>query len=129
MSLNILMIILTVLEGGGMSAAFVNTASEEECGRRAAMVRTVLEAADTPIKQIVCRESAAMFSRYTHDIPADASRHPYLIRFDQRQASVTVLPGQQACEPAQSNSADGMSSYCATSTQSLLPAASSGAQP
>lgn len=129
MSINMLMIILTVLEGGQLSAAFVNTASEDECGRRAAMVRTVLEAADTPITQIVCRESTAKLSRYTHNVPADAPRHPYLIRFDQRQASVTVLPALQACEPAQANSADGMSSYCATSTQSLLPADSSGAQP
>lgn len=129
MSINILMIILTMLDGGQMSAAFVNTASEEECGRRAAMVRTVLEAADTPIKQIVCRESTAMLSRYTHNIPADASRQQYLIRFDQRQASVTALPASQACDPAPTKGAEGMSSYCATSTQSLLPAASSGTQP
>ena len=66
MKLSFLMIILTMLESGDMSAAFVNTDSLDECERRAKAVSTILAGQNLPIKDLVCLRSEATFVPLSH---------------------------------------------------------------
>mgnify|MGYP002621790349 FL=1 len=75
MKLGFLMIILTLAEGGQPSAAFVNTATLEECEQRAAVVRGILEQGEYPIEEMVCRASDAEFEPLVVDTaPVEGQR-------------------------------------------------------
>ncbi len=115
MQLGFLMIVLTLLESGQMSAAFVNTQTLEECEDRAAVVRSILEKGDVEIKEMACRPSEAEFEPFAHGEDADAERYTYAISLDATSVKVEQVA---SCEPADT-SANGQ--YCATSTQKLLP--------
>lgn len=120
MSLNILMIIVTLTAGGQHSAAFVNTASLEECEQRARAVRAILEAAGTPLIQIVCLSSEAHFSPFSHEQSPDTARTRYIIELSPERAIVTkLLPGQACAVPSEASPA-AFTRYCATSTQTPL---------
>lgn len=115
MKLGFLMIILTLLENGQMSAAFVNTQTMEECGKRAAAVRTILEKGGVAIEHLVCRASQVQFEPFFHGTEDDAERQAYLISFDDKTATVEPVA---SCEAAP---APASARYCATSSQKLLP--------
>ena len=110
-----LMIVLTALESGQMSAAFVNTGTMEECEQRAATVRTILEQGNIGIVDMVCRSSDAAFEPFTHGAEADAERFAYLIAFNGETATVSAVDTCETSAPA------GEGRYCATSTQKMLP--------
>lgn len=114
MKLGFLMIVLTVLENGQLSAAFVNTQTLEECHGRAAAVRTILEEGDYPIEHLVCRASRAEFEPFVHGMDQLAERRAYLVSFDDETA--TVEPVASCGEAGVQEGAR----YCATSTQKLL---------
>lgn len=117
MNTGFLMIILTLLETGQMSAAFVNTQKLEDCEHRATGVRAILEGQNVPIKHLVCRSSSATFEPYSHGNDKDAVRHSYIISFDARDATVVKNTSGSPCEDA----APGKPiRYCATSAQKLL---------
>lgn len=129
MSINILMVVLTLLESGQMSAAFVNTASMKECERRSLMVRTVLETTGARIQQIACRQSTARFTSFSHDDGSPETQHMhYVIQIDPQQASIMVLPPGHTCKNS-NDEGDNTISYCATSTQSLLLQDAPGTRP
>lgn len=109
-----LMIVLTALESGQMSAAFVNTGTMEECEQRAATVRTILEQGNIGIIDMVCRSSDAAFEPFTHGAEADAERFAYLISFDGETALVSPTRSCETSGPAREGH------YCATSTQKML---------
>ena len=109
-----LMIVLTLLENGQLSAAFVNTQTLDECEGRAAAVRVILEDGEFPVKQIVCRASEAQFEPFVHGTDEAAARQAYLVSFDDETAIVEPVA---ACEAA---GAAGEGRYCATSSQKLL---------
>ena len=117
-----LMIILTLLESGQMSAAFVNTASLEECERRAAAVRTILSNGDVPLKELICRRSDSVFEPFSHGTQS-SNAHRYRISFDASSAWIEQLAADAPpCrdettperDPAKPNQ------YCAVSAQNLL---------
>jgi hypothetical protein len=114
MKLGFLMIILTMLDDGGLSAAFVNTQTLEECRDRAAVVRAILEQGEQPIEQLVCRASQARFEPFVHGADADAERRAYLISIDDEIATVEPVA---SCDAAAA-SRDGR--HCATATQKPL---------
>lgn len=116
MTANILMLILTLAEGGLYSAAFVNTDSMADCQRRAATVQAILEAGGTQIERIACRPSRARFEPFVHGAGQAGERRSYLIRIDETQASVEPLQPGAACDTAGADSV-----YCATSGQAPLP--------
>ena len=117
METGFLMVILTILAGGEMSAAFVNTQTLEECETRAATVRSILEKGGVVIEHLVCRTSPLQFEPFVHGAEEEAERRTYLVSFDDRTATVEPVA---SCEAAGA-SAEGR--YCATSTQGLLPQA------
>ncbi|AHB49861.1 hypothetical protein W911_02625 [Hyphomicrobium nitrativorans NL23] len=121
MTFGFLMIVMTLLESGQMSAAFVNTASLEECERRAAAVRTILSNGPQPLKDIICRRSDATFEPFSHDTQG-AHTHRYLVSYDDTDARITQLSGNDApcaADPAGQDPAK-PTQYCAVSAQKLL---------
>lgn len=117
MKLGFLMIVLTLAGDGQYSAAFVSTASLEECERRAVAVRGILEKGGYPIGAMVCRAAEAAFEPYVHGVEPSARRQAYRISFDDRSAHVTKVATCSEVPPS------GPGHYCATSTQDLLPQA------
>ena len=114
MKLGFLMIILTLVENGQLSAAFVNTATLEECESRAAIVRGILEQGEYPIETMVCRASDAEFEPFVHGMEEFAEPQAYLVSFDDERATVEKTA---ACE-AGANPAPG--TWCAVSMQKFL---------
>jgi hypothetical protein len=110
MKLGFLMIILTLADNGQLSAAFVNTATLEECESRAAVVRGILEQGDTPIEQMACRASDAEFEPFLHGMEEFAERQTYIVAFDDERATVEKAATCEGVEPA-------AGSWCVTSLQ------------
>lgn len=110
MKLDFLMIILTLVDNGQFSAAFVNTATLAECEQRAGVVREILEKGDYPIEQMVCRTSGAEFEPFAHGMEEFAERQSYLISFDDTTAKVEKVASCDGAKPAPGT-------WCATSTQ------------
>lgn len=111
MKLGFLMIILTLVENGQLSAAFVNTATLEECEQRAAVVRGILEKGEYPIEQMVCRAAEVEFEPFAHGMEQFAEKQTYLVSFDDRTATVEAV---ESCEAAKAGR------FCATSTQKIV---------
>lgn len=120
MTLGFLMIVLTALEGGSLSAAFVRTETRQECEQRAAAVRNILETGNVRVESIVCRASDARFEPFVHGAAPDAPHWRYAIAYDEHAATVTALAPQQEC-PA--SNAPQTQHHCATSTQRPLAGA------
>lgn len=117
MSSAFLMIVLTLSNGGQLSAAFVNTETLAACEKRAAVVSDILSKGNVKIRQIACRPSDLQFEPFAHGTPDDAKRHAYVISINDKSATV-----EQVASCAAANAA-GEGRYCATSTQKLLPQA------
>lgn len=115
MKFGFLMIILTLLENGQMSAAFVNTQTLEECENRATVVRGILEKGDVDIKEMACRPSETEFEPFLHGTEEDAERFAYVIMIDDASARVEQVASCEAVSTATAGQ------YCATSTQNLAP--------
>lgn len=115
MTLGFVLIVMTLLENGQVSAAFVNTQSLEDCERRAKAVRAILSDQKVPIQDLVCRSSAARFEPFSHDTTG-AQRHRYVVSFDEREAWITPRTDDAQCggDPVKPVR------YCATSAQKLL---------
>jgi len=113
MKLGFLMIILTLVENGQLSAAFVNTATLEECEQRAAVVRGILEKGEYPIEQMVCRAAEVEFEPFAHGMEQFAEKQTYLVSFDDRTATVEAVA---SCEAAKAKAGR----FCATSTQKIV---------
>ena len=114
MTLGFLMIVLTFLDSGELSAAFVNTPTLEECEARGATVRTILEEGNVTIEQLVCRASQAQFEPFMHGGEEDAERHAYVVAFDDERARVEPVADCDAARPTEAGR------YCVTSTQKQL---------
>ncbi len=121
MKLSFLMIILTMLESGDMSAAFVNTDSLDECERRAKAVSTILAGQKLPIKDLVCRRSEATFEPFSHS-GENAGAYRYIVTFDEREAWVTPRGADAACdgEGASARAPPEPVRFCVSSAQKLL---------
>jgi len=117
MSSGFLLIVLTVLDGGNLSAAFVNTDSLAECERRSAIVQSILTESRSPFKQLVCRRSAARFEPFAHGMPADSPRWSYLVEIGAETAVVSDIAD---CADATSE-VEGR--FCVTSTQQRVGSA------
>lgn len=113
MKLGFLMIILTLMENGQLSAAFVNTETLEECEQRAAVVRNILQQGEAPIEHLVCRAATVGFEPFVHGMEEFAGRQAYLVSFDDEKATVEAV---ESCETAQA----AVGQYCVTSTQKIV---------
>jgi len=115
MKLGFLMIVMTLLENGQLSAAFVNTDTLADCERRANAIRMILSGQNVPIKDLVCRSSAAKFEPFSHGAPSTQA-HSYVVSFDEREAWITPRTDDASCEAGPAKPIR----YCATSAQKLL---------
>lgn len=111
MKLGFLMIILTLVENGQLSVAFVNTATLEECEQRAAVVRDILEKGDYPIEKMVCRAADVEFEPFVHGMEEFAERQTYLVSFDDRTATVEKVASCDGAAQSQPGT------WCAVSMQ------------
>lgn len=111
MKLGFLMIILTLVDNGQLSGAFVNTATLEECEDRAAVVRGILEKGEYPIEQMVCRASEAEFEPFAHGMEDTAEKQSYLVSFDDARATVEKV---ESCDGQETAAAQ---TWCVTSMQ------------
>ena len=121
MNTGIVMIILTLLPGGDLSASFVNTDTLAECEQRLGRIRPILENGKVGLREAGCFRSAARFDYFDHDPPADAPRRGFLVELEGDLARVRKLAAPGDCDAMleQVNGPAGTARYCATSTQDM----------
>ena len=115
------MVILTLLADGQLSAAFVNTESQARCETRATAVEAILKKGGADVQQIRCVPSALQFTRFSHDNAGTAPRHAYLLSLGEASLALAPVKNAKACRRQRERSApaSGVERHCVTSTQSL----------
>lgn len=116
-----LMIVLTLMNGGGLSAAFSSTPDKSKCEMSAKMVGKILTKGGYKISQIGCYKSSQSFSPYEHGVPDDVPRKAYFIRMTGDSANIISENGIKDCQSRLAAKAElaGTSALCVTSTQTL----------
>ncbi len=124
-----LMIILSMLADGGMSAAFVNTDNLAHCEQRAKTLRAILTQGGVDVREIACVPSGLEFEPYAHGTAEDAPRHTYLVEFEGESVNVAPIMDMIECESVVAHTAapPSMRRLCVTSTQTMKAAATDGA--
>lgn len=122
MSAAFILIVMTVLEGGALSAAFVNVPNAERCAQRAKIVRAILTSQNVKLRELDCFKNSQKFEKFSHNTNADAPRYPYLIELGRNGALVSRQPDVSTCENILQSEKEneGARRYCVTSTQALL---------
>lgn len=121
MSVAHVLVILTLLADGQMSAAFVNTDSASACAARAEAVGAVLRKGGADVQQLRCIPSALRFVRFSHAKAQSAPRHAYALTLGDDTLAITPQPSVAACE-ARLRGVDApahLERLCVSSTQSL----------
>ena len=115
------MVILTLLGDGRLSAAFVNTESKQNCERRAVVVSTILAANNADIQLIRCIPSDLRFDRYSHESAAAAPSHAYLLTLGNASLEVVPMSDLQVCAKLHDDrrSRPGLVRHCVSSSQRL----------
>lgn len=116
------MIVLTLISGNGLSAAFSNAPNKPACEKVSGIVGKILVNASYRIEKIGCFVTSHSFSPYEHGTPQDAPHGIFLIRFQAGRVHVTVEDDRRSCMSAREKflKASAGSAYCATSTQTLI---------
>lgn len=119
-----LMVILSMLDNGQMSSAYVNTPSETSCKQRSNIVRAILTKGGVDIREIKCVASPLKFEKFDHKTAANAPRYFFSIRLDDNSATITKLNDLVACKKQQANTkpADKSRLFCTSSTQKIQAA-------
>ncbi|QID19176.1 hypothetical protein G3580_17065 [Nitrogeniibacter mangrovi] len=120
------MVILTLLADGQLSAAFVNTPTQAQCEQRAVAVGAILKKGGANVQQIRCIPSELQFTRFSHANAGTAPRHAYVLALGAHALGLTPVDDVAACRAgsAQRPVPEGATRYCVTSTQTPLPAGS-----
>lgn len=118
-----LMVILTVLDNGKMSVAFVNTEDLASCQDRAEAVRGILSRGKVNITSIDCFSSKQKFEVFAHGKPAKGPRSEYLIHLAPKSVKVEAMANSEGCKVALDKQSAGlfgdMKLYCASSQQAM----------
>lgn len=116
-----LMIILSMLADGGMSAAFVSTDNLAACEQRAKTIKTILTTSGIDVREAVCVPSELEFEPYSHGVPEDAPRHAYLVEFEHDTVQVAPIMDMIECESVVAHTAapPSMRRLCVTSMQAM----------
>ena len=118
MALSHIMLILTLLADGQLSAAFVSTGDRPECEARAVSVGSILKSGGADVQQIQCLQSARQFVKFSHATAATAPRFRYVLTVKDGVLEAAPAESAQACEAARAGSAADQY-FCVTSTQAL----------
>ena len=116
------MIVLTLMSNGQLSAAFSNAPAKADCQASAKMVGQILTKGGYKIEKIGCYRSSQSFSPYEHGVSDDAPRQTYLVSLDGEKAEIVEHQGLAGCRPALEAMPEEQraSARCATSTQTLV---------
>lgn len=112
-----LLVILTMMAGGDMSAAFVNTETLENCNDRGEVVRTILSNGKVDIRTITCFRSDIKFKKFSHKETEGAPRYRYVISLKNKNVAITLTEDEKACH---ATARKDEVVFCATSSQLLL---------
>jgi len=118
-----LLVILTMAEASGTSAAFVGTETRSECEARGEAIRPILDKAKVDVQEFVCVPSAERFQRFEHGVSADAQRFFYRLVLTADGVNITRAQSLDSCRAAiQAAPAEpaGARVYCASSSQEML---------
>ncbi|MCB1957993.1 MAG: hypothetical protein KDG55_20100 [Rhodocyclaceae bacterium] len=115
------LVILTLLGDGQLSAAFVNTDSQAACEQRSAAIAAVLERGGAEVQQMRCVPSELRFTRFSHADAATAPRNAYRVTLGETVLALEPMPDVAQCEAAarSAQTPAGSSGFCVTSTQQL----------
>lgn len=116
-----LMVILSMLDNGQLSSAYVNTPSETSCKQRSNIVRAILTKGGVDIREIKCVASPLKFEKFDHKTAANAPRYFYSIHLDGASATITKLDDLTACKKKQAETKPGGKArlFCTSSTQKM----------
>lgn len=119
MALGHIMLILTLLADGQLSAAFVSTADQAECEARATAIEAILKSGGANVQQIQCLRGSQQFARFSHATASAAPRHAYELTVHDGVLTAQPVATLKDCPPA---GADGAANqhYCVSSTQTLI---------
>ncbi len=117
MNAGFLLVILTMMDGGGMSAAFINTDSDTACQQRAKVVQSILLKGGVKIHTMKCFASGQKFVKFAHKTAKDAPRHFYTVRLGEESVLVEAASDKNSCEQTAKSGKD---VFCTSSTQILV---------
>ena len=115
------MLILTLLSDGQLSAAFVSTESKSNCEQRARAVGAILSSGNTDIRLLRCLPSELKFARFAHQTSSTAPRYAYLLSVGEHSLDVEPVSDLRRCAALRSDTSNkpGVTQHCVTSTQAL----------
>ena len=115
------MLILTLMSDGQLSAAFVSTESKINCEQRAKAVEAILSSGNTDIRLLRCLPSELQFARFTHESSSTAPRYAYLLSVGESSLDIEPVSDLRRCASLRSVAPEkpDTARYCVTSTQSI----------
>ncbi|MCZ4303691.1 hypothetical protein O4G98_02995 [Zoogloeaceae bacterium G21618-S1] len=119
MALGHIMLILTLLADGQLSAAFVSTANQAECETRATAIGAILKSGGANVQQIQCLQGSQQFARFSHAAASTAPRHAYELTVIDGILTATPITALADCTAVKTESAANQH-YCVSSTQTLV---------
>ncbi len=119
------LVILTLLGDGQLSAAFVNTDSRAACEQRSAAIGAVLRQGAAQVQQMRCVASPLRFTRFSHADAATAPRHAYRMTLGEASLDLVAVDNLSYClsPPGDADRPAGLEIHCVTSTQQPLASA------
>ncbi len=119
MALGHIILILTLLADGQLSAAFVSTADQAECETRATAIGAILKSGGANVQQIQCLRGDQQFERFSHATASAAPRFSYELTVQDGVLNARPVAALAECSAAPSDSAANQH-YCVSSTQTLV---------
>lgn len=123
MNTHVLMIVLTTLGGGDLSAAFVGTEGASDCAGRLERVRLILDDAAAKggarVAAAGCFSSGQRFEPFNHDGAPSGSVNHYRILLSGETAVVARHEGAAACRQAAKAPGGSGQQHCAQSRQMM----------
>uniref|UniRef100_UPI002FDE71C4 hypothetical protein n=1 Tax=Denitromonas sp. TaxID=2734609 RepID=UPI002FDE71C4 len=114
-----IMLILTLLADGQLSAAFVSTTDEAACETRATAIGAILKSGGANVQQIQCLRGGQQFARFSHATASAAPRFSYELTVQDGVLTANPVAALTDCAAAKTESTANQR-YCVSSTQTLV---------
>lgn len=117
-----LLVLLTVGDGGQISAAFVNTGSLFTCQTKSKMLGAVISTSGTEIIENKCFSSGLKFPKFSHKQKEDAIRYSYVVSLTDGDIEVRRAKNKMECiiNKEKFELENKGEVYCTTSTQKII---------
>lgn len=121
MQLSHLLFLVTIGQGGEMSAAYTNYPDADECQGALTAITSIFEARGVNTDYAGCLQSSHKFTPFEHGVPADAPRYITLNRLKEGKLAVSAAKDLQSCKQQTLNkTASDEQHWCAITTQSII---------